>query len=191
MSVRMNRSERKKNDIIINALELFSEHDYEKVSMDNLASKASVSKVTIYKYFGSKEELFSNALKFAHEDDLSRFSDILESDLDFESRLEQLLFRIPCRYKNLIQKVHSDDCSLMRELSSWMKNERQSRIYNIYSHFFLQGLNEGKFSKDINITIFMQYITIIETGIVNAISEGQSLSELKFMYPYLIKGLFT
>ena len=40
------------------ALELFATHGLEKVTMDEIAAQAKVAKATLYKYFGSKEELY-------------------------------------------------------------------------------------------------------------------------------------
>ena len=48
-----------KRDIIIEeARKLFNSYGYKKVSMDELAKQANVTKKTIYSYFKDKEELF-------------------------------------------------------------------------------------------------------------------------------------
>lgn len=48
----------KKEQIIEAARELFSIYGYKKVSMDEIANKAKVTKKTIYSYFKDKDELF-------------------------------------------------------------------------------------------------------------------------------------
>jgi len=45
------------------AEELFTQLGYKAVSMDQIAEAAGISKMTIYKYFSSKEELFLGILK--------------------------------------------------------------------------------------------------------------------------------
>ena len=53
-------------DIIIDAArELFSKYGYKKVSMDEIALKANVTKKTVYSYFNDKDSLF---LYFVHEE---------------------------------------------------------------------------------------------------------------------------
>jgi AcrR family transcriptional regulator len=47
-------------DVIINsARNLFSKYGYKKVSMDEIANDANVTKKTVYSYFKDKDSLFS------------------------------------------------------------------------------------------------------------------------------------
>ena len=48
----------KKEDIIASARELFIKYSFDKVSMDEIAKKAGVTKKTIYHHFRDKQELF-------------------------------------------------------------------------------------------------------------------------------------
>jgi AcrR family transcriptional regulator len=54
----MSRSQRKRAAILDAATELFLQHGYPGVSMDEVAAHAAVSKQTVYKQFASKEALF-------------------------------------------------------------------------------------------------------------------------------------
>ena len=47
----------KKEQIIAAARKLFTKYGYKKVSMDEIAREANVSKKTVYAYFKDKEEL--------------------------------------------------------------------------------------------------------------------------------------
>lgn len=47
------------------ALELFSKHDAEDVSIDDVASAAGASRALVYHYFGGKQELYVAALRSA------------------------------------------------------------------------------------------------------------------------------
>ena len=53
----------KKSDILQAAATLFAQFSLKKVTVDEIAKKASVSKATIYKYFDSKEEVFDQVVK--------------------------------------------------------------------------------------------------------------------------------
>lgn len=53
----------KKEIIIEKARELFQQYGYKKVSMDEIANKANVTKKTIYSYFKDKEELFKHFIQ--------------------------------------------------------------------------------------------------------------------------------
>ena len=49
----------KEEQIILKARELFTKYGYKRVSMDEIAREANVTKKTIYNYFSSKEELLN------------------------------------------------------------------------------------------------------------------------------------
>lgn len=53
----------KKSDILKASALLFAQYSLKKVTMDEIAKMASVSKATIYKYFKSKEEVFDQVVK--------------------------------------------------------------------------------------------------------------------------------
>jgi len=53
----------KKSDILQAAATLFAQFSLKKVTVDEIAKKASVSKATIYKYYDSKEEVFDQVVK--------------------------------------------------------------------------------------------------------------------------------
>ena len=45
------------------AKRMFTLHGYERVSMDQIAAEAGVSKLTVYSHFGDKDALFAAAVK--------------------------------------------------------------------------------------------------------------------------------
>ena len=51
-------SERKRDEIMRAALDLFSRDGYERTSVDAISAEAGVSKRTVYNHFGDKESLF-------------------------------------------------------------------------------------------------------------------------------------
>ncbi len=57
----------KKSDILRAAGALFAQFSLRKVTVDEIAEKASVSKATIYKYFDSKEEMFDKVVRMESE----------------------------------------------------------------------------------------------------------------------------
>jgi AcrR family transcriptional regulator len=53
----LNRSERKRADIVAAAKEVFFKEGYAHASMDEITARSGVSKATVYAHFGSKDEL--------------------------------------------------------------------------------------------------------------------------------------
>ena len=55
--------EKRRKEIVLAALEVFSERGYEATSMSQIAKLAGIGKGTIYEYFESKEEIILNAIR--------------------------------------------------------------------------------------------------------------------------------
>lgn len=58
------RREQKKENIRRAAIELFKQHGIKRVRVIEIAAKANVSPVTIFKYFGNKQDLVRDVLKW-------------------------------------------------------------------------------------------------------------------------------
>ncbi|MEV0588575.1 TetR/AcrR family transcriptional regulator [Nonomuraea sp. NPDC050310] len=59
--------DRRREELMAAALELFSRRDAEDVSIDDVASAAGASRALVYHYFGGKQELYVAALRSAAE----------------------------------------------------------------------------------------------------------------------------
>lgn len=57
------QSEKKKKRLLEKSEELFWKYGYNSVSVDQIAAEAGISKMTIYKHFHSKEDLFIEIMK--------------------------------------------------------------------------------------------------------------------------------
>ena len=58
-----NRSDRKRNLLLLAATEIFLDKGYDGTSMDDVAAKAAVSKPTVYRFFSDKERLFAEIVR--------------------------------------------------------------------------------------------------------------------------------
>src|SRR5262245_66258653 len=56
------RSDAKRDAILRGAKAVFLKHGFESTSMDVVALRAGVSKMTVYRHFGSKEALFAGVI---------------------------------------------------------------------------------------------------------------------------------
>ncbi|NUW32307.1 TetR/AcrR family transcriptional regulator [Nonomuraea sp. SMC257] len=59
--------DRRREELIAAALELFGGRDVEHVSIDDVAARAGASRALVYHYFGGKQELYVAALRSAAE----------------------------------------------------------------------------------------------------------------------------
>lgn len=71
----------RKDELLEMALKIFNRHGYTATGMDRLVAETGISKTTMYKYFGSKEELILAVLRLRDE----RFFDWLFGLVDSRS----------------------------------------------------------------------------------------------------------
>ena len=88
----------KEEQIIQTARKLFHQFGFKKVSMDEIAKEAGVTKKTIYSYFSSKEEL----LKYFIVEEIKNMKAIIEEvekkDIDFFEKINQSIYKL-LKYK--------------------------------------------------------------------------------------------
>lgn len=108
----------KEEQILNAAKKLFTNYGFKKVSMDEIASEAGVTKKTIYTYFSSKEEL----LKYCIKEELQNMRKIIENveskKLDFMETVHQVIYNL-LKYKK--------NCKFLKMLfkeSEILKNEQ-------------------------------------------------------------------
>lgn len=84
------KTDAKRRDIVATAWEVFRAKGYEGASMSDVAERLGGSKATIYRYYGSKEELFAAALEEALKEQndeayerITRAADLRERLLEF------------------------------------------------------------------------------------------------------------
>lgn len=83
MSKSLQNAEQKQIAIVQAALALFLEQGYAATSMDAVASLASVTKQTVYRYYPSKEELFTAVMEKIRADEPPAYT-FGNADLDTE-----------------------------------------------------------------------------------------------------------
>ncbi len=96
----------KEEQIIEAARELFTTYGYKRVSMDEIAKQANVTKKTVYSYFKSKEDL----LKYFINDEIKKMKKIVENteniDLPYFTNVHNVIISL-IEYKNESQFLRS------------------------------------------------------------------------------------
>ena len=89
----------KKEEVINAARDLFTKYGYKKVSMDEIAKEANVTKKTIYSYFSDKEAMF----KYFASEELQSMKEKIENDVNsstsFIDRVSKILYESLLRPK--------------------------------------------------------------------------------------------
>ena len=83
-------TEKKQQAIIQAALRLFKDKGFKETSIKSIAEAAEVSPVSIYNYFGSKDNLVALCVNDLFEEITQQAEDILNSNLDFKTKLDHV-----------------------------------------------------------------------------------------------------
>lgn len=81
----------KKLEILRAAMGVFARIGVTNTKMTDIAGAAGIGKGTIYEYFRSKEDIFAEAYRLVYEESEVKVRLVLESDLDPEAKLRELM----------------------------------------------------------------------------------------------------
>ncbi len=124
---RKKEKENRKNSILKAARKLFFERGFKSVTVDLIAAKAEVSKGSIYLYFDSKEEIYTQILISAN---IERHK-LIESFSRMEGTAEEILLAFARDYVNFFLEnnelfrilmtfmLHSENMSLLELCLRW------------------------------------------------------------------------
>jgi len=106
----------KEGQILNSARELFRTYGFKKVSMDEIAKKAGVTKRTVYSYFSSKQDL----LKFFINEELENMKKIVEEEEnkydDFFKGIHGAIYKLlQYKHKRKFLKVIVEEAEMFKD----------------------------------------------------------------------------
>lgn len=159
------RKEAKTRAILKSALSLYMQKGLQDTTVAEIAADAGVSKVTIFNYFGTKENLVREVVLHYITEVYEEFHTIVHSNLSFETKLEKMMFlkssemeHSSSEFINEIMEEYNREDSRIRELY-----DREG--LELYMNLFLQGKNEGKIHGELTIEAMMVYLSIFSEGL--------------------------
>ncbi len=150
----------KRDQVIESARKLFHQFGFKKVSMDEIAKEAGVTKKTIYMYFGSKEEL----LQYFIQEEIKNMEEIVEKveakNQDFFETVNQAVYEI------LQYRKNQDFLNIIAREAEWLKNPVivnslnliDSKIQNYIKNKLQKAQENGYIEcSDLDVTTFLIY----------------------------------
>lgn len=177
----MNRQLRTKEKIRAAAADLFIRHTVSRVTADEIASYAGMSKKTLYNHFSSKEELEREVfLHFIHDIRL-QIGRLAEEDTDFLHKLQNLMRIITHVTGILSDRLIEDLQQNKRELWRMIDEERHISFIEGVTPIFRQGQQQGFIRNNIDIPFVMEMLyqnirIISDSDFIR--SSSRSLAEL-------------
>jgi AcrR family transcriptional regulator len=153
----------KKTEKILNAtIKLFIREGIRKITMDDIAENANVSKVTIYKYFMDKDTLYLEVGKHIFSHFTVNLNNIIASDVVLIKKLYDYL-NVICDFINSCQ---FDLCVELTKYNQDVETEYKLYLQTYRDSLFTlidNGMREGLFKSNLDKDMIFHYM---DMGIV-------------------------
>lgn len=183
-------TEKKKQAIIQAALQLFKEKGFKETSIKSIAEAAEVSPVSIYNYFGSKDNLVALCVNDLFEEVTQQAEDILNSDLDFKTKLDHAFALCQKKMSQQISSYFQDkivEDSVFSTLLTSAITAKKRDIYRAYIHL---GKEEGLIAKDLSTELVLNVMDALN-GMGNQIADSDNLeTEVEQIHQIFLYGIF-
>jgi len=187
------RTERKKDNIRKAAIELFSTYGVQRVSIAEIAKKAQVSQVTIYNYFGSKDELLRDAILSLLNKRLQKDMEVIESSLPFPKKIETYISErtseLTSMDPDLLRLMKSEDPIIRQVTEDFSKKKYIPLILKLIE----KGREEGYIRHHISNEAILIYINMFRESkrsdiLLNLEQRRDIIKELVTLFFYGIFG---
>lgn len=171
MDGRAKRTQRIIERIKETALQLFLTRGVDQVSMDEIAEAANVSKVTIYKYFHSKEVLHKEVVNLYADQVIAATEAIVNSDLDF---MEKLKLALMAKTSKLAMASNRQFLDLLKRDQA-AEGRLNQQIKSIIFRFFEEGKKQGYIEESVPFDLLYLHNEIYQAGFEAKLSEAEAI----------------
>ena len=171
---RKREKEQRRNAILNAARKLFFEKGFRHVTVDNIARKAEFSKGSVYLYFSSKEEIYTQILL----SDIDKFNRKSSHVIRNEKPAEELLLDFACTYVDFFLNdrelfrimmtfmLHTEELNLTEDVYQRIV-DATNRNAEVIENILQQGIDSGEFPRDINLRQSRNALWGLLNGIVS------------------------
>jgi len=139
-------SEKRKNQILEAAIQVFSKKGFEGSTTKEIAKKAKVSEGTIFRYFKTKKEILIHMLNILSEQTLFDFVEQIESGLEPQEAIKSLLkrhYRFIVNNQDLI-KILVYEVQFHKDLKEKFYNDVLNRIIEFTTDIISEIMPDSK-----------------------------------------------
>lgn len=184
------RTNKKKESIILASLALFSENGFKKTNIKMIASKANVSQVSIYNYFENKDSLIAYCIEYIMKDISSSCEVILEENISFEQKLKKTFEICNSNLGKKIEKYFAKEVLEDEKLSELIIRNVILYKREISRKIIEAGKEEGKINPQIRTKTILDVIDAI--NLVGSRATADEIDGLaKEMETILLDGILV
>jgi len=159
------QKETKKEKIINAAVRLFSStHNFNKVSIEDIAREANVSPTTIYNNFGNRDTLIIEILKQIGISAMESYKAIVHADIPFPQKIKLIMQRKVKAAKELdldvLEKMITQDTRLAEFAVDMNEYEPKPTLLELIEDGKRQGYIEPELSNE----AIMMYLELLQTS---------------------------
>lgn len=184
---RASNYDEKRLAILNRSAELFSEHGYDRASMNRIAEACGVSKANLYHYYKDKEGLLFDVIQFHLKELLDVIEDANHPELAADERLRELVGAVLEAYRDA-DSQHNVQISSMRFLPPKRQAElkgMEREMVEIFSNAILgvaPHLKGSKMLKPVTMSLFgminWHYLWFKSTGSVSRADYADLVTKL-------------
>lgn len=159
---------RKKAQIVEAAIELFRKHGFSRVNVTEIAERAGVSQVTVYKYFESKQGLIRVCIRDYFEREVAFYDKLITAPMPFSDRIKTIIRR-------KLSTIHDFNGELVAELIRHGQEYideilelRRTVVERISGPLLEEARQNGHLPAHITNEIVATFFDIVATGIVHS-----------------------
>jgi len=163
----------KREKILTKAEEMFLQHGYSKVTMEEIAANLGMSKKTLYKFFANKKEILQSLMAKRQCEVMEHIDEIWKSkELDFIGKYRTMVDYISERSSRMskFQDLQRCEPDLWKEMHEFKKGSVLEKARKCFDAGFESGILRNDIDRNI---VVMAYMSAVES-IVNP----EVLSEL-------------
>lgn len=182
-------TEKKKQAIIQAALRLFKEKGFKETSIKSIAEVAEVSPVSIYNYFGSKDNLVALCVNDLFEEITQQAEDILKSNLAFNTKLDQALDLCQEKMSQQISDYFQDKTVRDPSFSSLLTKAITAKKRDIYRTYINLGKEEGLIARDLSTELVLNVMDAFNS-VGNQLAHSDNLeTDVKQIHQIFLYGI--
>ncbi|MCV4231756.1 TetR/AcrR family transcriptional regulator [Virgibacillus sp. LDC1] len=157
------RTEKKKEQIMKTTFDLISKYGVDKTSITEISKHARVSPVSIYNYFGSKEELVRMTFVEYMSKIMNEYESLLDKPIPFQEKLELLLGA----RMNSVDQINADLIQISHEPSvrELIETFYKERTIPFFVKLIEQGKQEWVIDPEISIEAALFFIQVFKEAL--------------------------
>ena len=182
-------TEKKKQAIIQAALRLFKEKGFKETSIKFIAEVAEVSPVSIYNYFGSKDNLVALCVNDLFEEITQQAEDILKSNLAFNTKLDQAFALCQEKMSQQVSDYFQDKTVRDPAFSTLLTKAITAKKRDIYRAYIPLGKAEGLIGEDLSTELILNVMDALN-GMGNQLAYSDNLeTEVEQIHQIFLYGI--